>query len=207
MFLLDDGFQHRRVARDLDLVLIDATRPFGFDHVLPRGLLREPPRNLRRADAVIVTRADQITTDALRDLDRRIERYAGRPPIAHTVHAWANADAFTGRTVLAACGIGNPEAFRATLAKHAGSIADFQAFDDHHAYTAEGLRALFDRAVAAGADAVVTTEKDYVKWRPLLDASDASPPLPILRPRVSIAFLDGQAALDGRIRETLTAAS
>ncbi|MEZ6191533.1 MAG: tetraacyldisaccharide 4'-kinase [Phycisphaerales bacterium] len=89
VFILDDGFQHRQVHRDLDLVLIDATRPFGFNHLLPRGLLREPARNLRRAHAVILTRCDLITPSELAALDRQIESLTGKPPTAHAATPWS----------------------------------------------------------------------------------------------------------------------
>ncbi|MCG8511455.1 MAG: tetraacyldisaccharide 4'-kinase, partial [Rhodospirillales bacterium] len=83
VFLLDDGFQHRQVHRDLDMVLIDAMCPFGHDHLLPRGLLREPMKNLARADAVVVTRADQVEPGKLKEIDQRIVAMHGKPPIAH----------------------------------------------------------------------------------------------------------------------------
>src|SRR6185369_9948776 len=88
VFILDDGFQHRQVARDLDLVLIDATQPFGFGHVLPRGLLRERSAGLRRATAVIVTRCEQVAADRLRWVDEQITTLHGKPPLAHTAHTW-----------------------------------------------------------------------------------------------------------------------
>src|SRR5690606_30268660 len=88
VFVLDDGFQHRRVRRGLDPVLIDATRPWGFGRVLPRGLLREPLRGLRRAGAVIVTRADLVPPETLRRIDDEVARWHGRPPIAHVRHGW-----------------------------------------------------------------------------------------------------------------------
>lgn len=201
VFLLDDGFQHRQVARDLDLVLIDATRPFGFGHVLPRGLLREPIGNLKRADAVIVTRTDQVSDEALRGLDRQIERYTDRPPIAHAIHRWENTDQLAGKAVLGVCGIGNPRAFGKTLQRHAGGVIDNIVFDDHHDYTREELSDLFDRAARDHADAVVTTEKDYVKWIPLLE--QVTPPIPIIRPRLTIGFPDGADKLDAIVRDTV----
>jgi tetraacyldisaccharide 4'-kinase len=89
VIVLDDGFQHRPIGRDLDIVLIDATNPFGFGRLLPRGLLREPPAELQRADAVIVTRADTLTGEQRTALDRQIKALHGHPPLAHTAHVWA----------------------------------------------------------------------------------------------------------------------
>ena len=125
VLILDDGFQHRRLHRDLDIVLIDATAPWGCGYVFPRGLLREPPRNLRRADLVLLTRCDQVDRESLRRLRARVGRKAPGIPLVETSHrpaAWMTADKTTRplddlrhRPVAAFCGIGNPDAFRRTL--------------------------------------------------------------------------------------------
>ena len=202
VFLLDDGFQHRRIYRDLDIVLIDATCPFGYDRLLPRGLLREPARNLRRADIVIVTRADQVDAARLADIDRRIEELTGRPPAAHTVHHWSGFRSADGREhapdalgdlpVLGACGIGNPDAFIATLHRMAGRVVRTSVFADHHHYTAFQLDALFAEAERSSA-ILVTTEKDWVKWEPRLKKE---PPVQVFRPVLRIEFLDGDETID-----------
>lgn len=206
VFLLDDGFQHRRVKRNLDLVLIDAAEPFGFGHVLPRGMLREPASGLRRATAVIVTRADQSAK--LADLDARIARLHGRPPIAHAAHAWSGLvrddgsehplGTLRGRTVTAACGIGNPAAFERSLRDQGPVIASFNAFPDHARYSPEQLAMLFDDARQRRAEAVVITAKDWVKWRPILRGLDEQgrPRVPVYHVKLRIRFLDGEAALD-----------
>lgn len=198
-FILDDGFQHRQVHRDVDMVLIDALNPFGFGRLLPRGLLREPPEALRRADAVIVTRADQVEAGALRELDRKIESLSGRPPVAHAAHQWAclrdhlgneaALAAITGRRVAAITGLGNPAGFEHSLQSHCASVAMTTRFDDHHAYTADEVQHLLQSAQHAGCEAVVTTEKDFTKW-PAID-----PPLPVYRAVVRMVFLDGEAEL------------
>ncbi len=207
VFLLDDGFQHRQVARDLDLVLIDATRPLGFGRLLPRGLLREPAGNLRRADAVIVSRADQIDAQELAGLDAMIRGFTGRPPIAHTAHDWSGyvtdapdgrerpADALRGHTVMGVCGIANPQAFEATLRARAGRVVAVHAFPDHHRYTGADVRAIAAEARQRGVDLLVMTEKDHVKWRQIA-VSPAEADRPVWRPRLTIRWLDGQDALD-----------
>src|SRR5207253_8307346 len=86
VLVLDDGFQHRRLARDLDVVLIDATAPWGHGYLFPRGLLRESPRSLKRAGVIALTRCDQVQPEVLVQLRRVIARYAGGAPIAETVH-------------------------------------------------------------------------------------------------------------------------
>src|SRR4051812_37835557 len=89
VFLLDDGFQHRRAERDLDIVLVSATNPFGYGRVLPRGMLREPLSGLRRAGAVVITHADQVGDSDLTTIERTIRRYNPAAPIYHAVHAHA----------------------------------------------------------------------------------------------------------------------
>jgi len=212
-FVLDDGFQHRRAARDLDLVLIDATCPWGFDHLLPRGLLREPKAHLARADRVIITRADQVSPQALAAIDREVERLTGKPPIAHAAHRWVElrhgdatlpVDHLMTRRVVAVSAIGNPEAFERTLAQHCRAVLAHHRFDDHHAYTAGELSRLLMQAKRAGADALVTTEKDDVKWTPLLAAGDKA--VPILRPRVGMGYVDGEARIEALLKEKLNVA-
>ena len=212
-FVLDDGFQHRRARRDLDLVLIDATNPWGYGRLLPGGLLREPKGALRRADAVAITRADQAAPGALEQLDREIQALTGRAPIAHTQHAWAGyrtgqahqpaqdkpLDALAGQAVMGVVGIGNPAAFAQTLARHAGRVVHCEALPDHHHYTTPQLNHLIGLAQAAGADAIVTTEKDWVKWSVLLE--DHPPGFPIYRASLALRFHHGAEALERLIHE------
>lgn len=212
VFLLDDGFQHRQVHRDLDIVLIDATRPFGFGRLLPRGLMREPLRNLRRADAVIITRCDLVTTDTLADLDRRIQTLTGQPVIAHAVYHWTGfrsddnslpGDHLKAMKTIGVSAIGNPKAFQDMLNEASGEVLTCHSFDDHHAYQPDEIRGLLADAKQRGAQAVVTTEKDWVKWRPILqDDGVDPPPLPILRPVLGVVFIDGDQAISRMLRQT-----
>lgn len=199
-FVLDDGFQHRQARRDLDLVLIDATNPWGYGHLLPRGLLREPKAALKRADAVIVTRADQADVEPI---DAEIEALTGAPPIACATHVWTAlrqddrqcpVGDLARMRVLGVCGVGNPAAFGKTLAHHARQVAGLEVRDDHHPYDRTEIAGLLERARQLGVDAVVTTEKDFVKWRPHLSQGTAA--APVLRPVLGLAFLDGADAVD-----------
>ncbi len=210
VFLLDDGFQHRRVARDLNIVLIDATRPFGFGRLLPRGLLREPTRNLSRADFVILTRCDLVPPETLIDLDRRIQALTGRPPTAHTAQHWSGfrdqtddrpAGYLESFKVVGACAIGNPAAFTRMLETAADEVLAVHHFDDHHAYQKDEVRTLLMDADRKGADAVVITEKDWVKWRPLMsgEAMKIGVP-PVIRPALGVRFLDGAEVVGGLLR-------
>jgi tetraacyldisaccharide 4'-kinase len=174
VLVLDDAFQHRSLARDLDLVLVDATDPWGHGHLLPRGLLRDSPRRLRRAGVVVLTRCDQVPAAALADLRTTVARLAPGVPVAETTHRpvdllngnTAPLDRLRGRPVAAFCGVGNPEAFRRTLLGLGARVGAFRTFRDHHAYT----RADVDDLTAwarrqAPAWVVVTTQKDLVKLR------------------------------------------
>lgn len=174
VLVLDDAFQHRRIARDLDLVLIDATDPFGGGHLLPRGLLRESLAGLRRASAVVLSRADAIEAPERDRIWQTLHDYAPHVPRIEAAHAPAalvavdgsteELNRLQGRRVAAFCGIGNPAAFRATLEACGAEIAAFRAYPDHFAYDASQIETL--AAWIAGLDGVeqvICTHKDLVK--------------------------------------------
>jgi tetraacyldisaccharide 4'-kinase len=174
--VLDDGFQHRRLARDLDLVLIDATAPWGHGYLLPRGLLREPPGGLKRAGAVVLTRCDQAPAEQRERLRQTVGRIAPEVPVIETSHrpvdlsssdgASASLDILRDAPVAAFCGIGNPEAFRRTLIDLGTIPTSFRVYPDHHRYGREDVEELRRWAgdLPAGT-AIVTTQKDLVKLR------------------------------------------
>ena len=177
VLILDDGFQHRRLARNLDLVLIDALNPWGYGRLLPRGLLREPKSSLQRADAVIITRADQCSPAELSTLRSEIASLTSVPiaevtfPPKQLVSMEGNVAVFTelrGKKLFSFCGIGNPDAFGRTLSACglATTNAPPESFPDHHHYTDNDLRRLESLARAHQADALVTTQKDLVKIDP-----------------------------------------
>jgi len=220
-FILDDGFQHRRARRDLDLVLLDATNPWGYDHLLPRGLMREPCGALRRADAVILTRVDQVSPADLGALSREVQRITGRPPIALTEHGWSGlldqsdrplpVDWLADRAVMGVVAIGNPRAFADTLARHAKSVVHCEQLPDHHGYSPKELHNLAALASTAGASAIVTTQKDWVKWQPMLEdrplKDDAGQPLPVVRAELTLRFREGEQALVELLTQRLGPAS
>src|SRR5262249_37567387 len=170
LLLLDDGFQHRRLARDLDLVLVDALDPFGLGHLLPRGLLREPLDSLRRADLVVLSRADLVDADRRARIRAEVEHRAGRQPWVEARHAprdLIDGDGCTspirplaGLTVVAFCGIGNPEGFRRTIQPLCAAVLDLRVFPDHHDYTAGDVAALHRWAGELKPNLVLTTQKD-----------------------------------------------
>jgi tetraacyldisaccharide 4'-kinase len=194
--LLDDGFQHRRLKRDLDIVLIDATNPFGYDHVLPRGLMRESPAGLRRADAVVLTHADLLEPSVLSTIGERVRALHGRPPIAHTAHAWSQIvdadDQPVERPrarVFIVAGIGNPDSFLDQAAQRF-TIVGTKLLPDHANYDRQVLGEVRRELDSAQPEAILTTEKDWVKLRRLLKSNLL--PAAIWRPRLCIAFLHGE---------------
>src|SRR5262249_38735959 len=145
VLVLDDGFQHRRLARDLDLVLIDATRPWGFGRLLPRGLLREPVFGLRRAGAVVLTRCDQVAPEERERIRARVRLTAPSVPVAESSHravelqnsdrTVAPLERLRQGPVAAFCGLGNPDAFRRTLTDLGADLCAFRTYPDHHSFT------------------------------------------------------------------------
>jgi len=216
--ILDDGFQHRRMARDLDIVLIDALRPFGYRRVLPRGLLREPVSALRRADVVVVTRADLADPADLARLKRALADLVGPDvPVLAAEHratglilpdgSRRGADWLRGQDVAAACGIGNPDAFRRSLEALGARVRLFRTFRDHHAYTREDLDGLVRESLAAGLKTLVTTGKDHVKWLPLGAGGVGASPLSVTVLEVALRLVDGEEVLRGRIGALLASAA
>jgi tetraacyldisaccharide 4'-kinase len=210
VFLLDDGFQHRRVRRDLDLVLVDATQPFRENHLLPWGTLREPHRALRRADRILVTRADGATRAGRAALAEDLQRAAGRAADAWCAHQWQGLRRHDGtdvglqllraRRVLLFCGLGNPRAFLETAQRHGAVVANHVFFRDHHSYSREDRRALKERARACGAEALLTSEKDFQRL-----PSDGAADWPIYRPVLGLRWMEGEDAIDRALREAVGA--
>jgi tetraacyldisaccharide 4'-kinase len=172
-FVLDDGFQHLKLSRDADVVLLDATDPFGGGLVLPAGRLREPLRALQRADIVVITRSVQAPSPAIEAI---VRRYTGKPifyattriegvlrvprlEVALPPEDWCKA------RFLAFCGIGNAAAFFEDLRNWGFQVAEQRSFADHHVYTAAEAAELEQAASDCGAEALLCTEKDVWNLR------------------------------------------
>lgn len=193
--LLDDGFQHRRIARDLDIVLVDATRPFGYGHLLPRGLLREPPVSLARADVIGVTRCDQAPPAVMAHLHEKLSRLAPGTPVVEARHRPTALVGLDGSVrplpgpvperVVCAAGIGNPESFAATVAALGSQVVATRWWPDHYRYTSRDLAALGELARRHDAEALITTCKDIVKLRAL--SVDCKLPLWALRVAIDLS--------------------
>lgn len=165
-FVLDDGFQHLQLARDADIVLIDATNPFGGGHLLPAGRLREPRSALARADLIVITRGDHapaVEAAIRRDSDAPI--FSARTQLG-SIRAWRGEYPGTedagarSRKLFAFCGIGNPSAFLADLREWGFQIAGHALYPDHHRYTRQDIHAIENAAHKAGASSLICTEKD-----------------------------------------------
>jgi tetraacyldisaccharide 4'-kinase len=209
--VLDDGFQHRRLGRDLDVVLLDALDPFGGGRLFPRGLLREPVRSLRRAGVVVLSRADLISVEERKAIRTRAERDAGQPiRWLEARHAPLDVLDAEGRSyplaptlgvpVAVFCGIGNPEGFRKTLEQIGAPLVGFQAFPDHHPYHARDLADLAAWATTLGAELVLTTQKDLVKLR-----TQTLGPLPLRALRIGLDLMEGASVLDEALTPLLPA--
>ena len=189
--IADDAFQHRRLGRDADVVLIDATCPFGNGTLIPSGILREPASALSRAHLVVLTKVDQAEPEELNALRTAVERHV-RPDRILTsrlrIDGWAEWDGAlrpceppaAGSPVLAFSAIGNPESFARSLRDAGLRIAGERRFKDHHRYRRHDLESLCAERAECGADFLACTEKDLYNlpegWRP---------PLPLRVPRVA----------------------
>lgn len=195
-FVLDDGFQHLRLARDLDIVTIDATNPWGSGEfhcnggqLLPYGRLREPLSGLRRAGCIVLTRCDQTATENLDALENRIRAFIpGVPLFESTMRALQKPHA--PDPVAAFCAVGNPDSFFSQLKKAGYEVVVTKTFTDHHRYTQKEIDDLVSKATRAGATTLITTAKDAVKLHSL------SIPLPHHVFEIEIAIKDEELFLN-----------
>jgi len=173
LIVLDDAFQHRRIGRNLDIVMLDALEPFGFGHIFPRGTLREPPRGLARADVVALSRADMLGTEGRERVRRRVRDYSPECvwiEVAHAARSLISAggaerpiESLRTEPVAAFCGLGNPAGFRHTLETCGYRVAGFREFPDHHRYDRSDIESLSEWVDLLDVAAVVCTHKDLVK--------------------------------------------
>ncbi len=167
-FVLDDGFQHLRLQRDLNIVTIDATNPWGGGNLLPYGRLREPLSGLSRADVIVITRTDQVKT--VDDLRNEIGKHAPNIPVFESqmrtsrIAPLNNSSGALVPPVAAFCAVGNPRSFFNAVPYE---LAFERSFADHHRYSQTEIDSLIDAATLAGANSLITTAKDAVKLRSL----------------------------------------
>jgi tetraacyldisaccharide 4'-kinase len=214
--VLDDGFQHRQLARDLDIVLVDATRSPWQDHLLPRGWLREPVESLGRAGAVVITHAEATGEQAAEALISSVRAAVPGAVCSVTEHGWTGlresigtgiADTvhhvgwLSGKKVVAVCAIGNPRAFvesvRSAVAGPAGGgLAGEVILQDHDPYGHAAMRRIGEIARRTDAQVIVTTEKDWAKLR---DRNRTGWGVRVVRPTLALKFKAGGDDLRGLV--------
>jgi tetraacyldisaccharide 4'-kinase len=203
VFVLDDGFQHLRLARDLDLLAIDATNPWGGGRLLPYGRLREARGGAARADCVVVTRADQSPN--LPSLKKEIRRYNNSSPILTSTmrirsvtklsSSLEDEIASVPKPVAAFCAIGNPKAFFDQLGRAGCDPVFTRGFPDHHRYSQADLEFVCQKSKERGAQSLITTAKDAVK----LQAHSIEMPCYVLNIEIAIEE-------EGQLREMIDVA-
>ncbi|MDE0297453.1 MAG: tetraacyldisaccharide 4'-kinase [Candidatus Poribacteria bacterium] len=213
VLILDDGFQHRMLERDLDILTVDATQPFGTGKLLPAGTLREPVSALRRADMIMLTRVD--TAESVAEVREDITKLVGEKPIVESRHeptrlyrlgGCEDVDfaVLKGKNLLAVCGIGHPGAFAETLRRYKPETVELLPFPDHHHYSRADVVRIQNEAKGAGANYIITTRKDELKLAAFcMDESDASPRdyPPILVLAVELSITSGECLLTRRLQE------
>lgn len=211
VLVLDDGFQHRRLGRDLEIVLLDASEPPASRWLLPGGLLREPLSSLARADVVVLTRAARAAPAAYKKLLRQVKRHAPRAVVLAANHQPANLwnaagevlelDQLSGQPVLAFCAIGHPGSFFASLEELGAHVLDRRTWPDHHPFAAEDIASLarWTQQYPAAAR-VICTMKDWVKIQ-----SETIGELPLLALRIEMQFSEAPVALEQKLDELLGA--
>lgn len=213
LLLLDDGFQHRRLGRDLEIVLIDASEPASCRWLLPGGLLREPMSSLSRADVVVLTRAASADQASYDKLLGQVQRQAPQALVLPANHRptclWSaergvvEFDRLSQQSVLAFCAIGSPGSFFGSLAELGAHVLDTRTWPDHHAFSGEDVAALAEWAQEfPDAQAIVCTMKDWVKLQ-----SESIGGLPLLALRIEMEISQGAAAFAQRIDQLLDSRS
>lgn len=197
--VLDDGFQYLKLQHRLDIVLVDYTNPFGYSRVLPRGLLREPMRNLKRAGFIFITKCPPEGAPELKAKLRELNKHAEISECRHSTKYLENLYTrerielrfLSGKKVSAVSGIAVPEGFEAGLHGLGAEIVHSARYADHHRYTQQEIIETINHAVESGAEMIITTEKDAVRF-PLIERCD----LPVLFLRVEIEMLSGAEAFE-----------
>ncbi len=210
LLVMDDGFQHRRLARDVNIVAIDATVPFGNGKLLPAGLLREPITSLKRADAVIITRSNQNSPEMIEEIKAKVRKLKPEMVVAAAVHKpmyiklikdrQLGLDKLAGKRIYAFCGIGNPDAFLQTLKDMSLNIVGTKIYNDHHVYTNDDIAVINEDARYKQAEYVITTHKDWIKTALLsLDKFQ----IPFAAMMVELEFADGQEKIIELVEKSL----
>ena len=197
--ILDDGFQYMKLKHRLNIALVDCTNPFGNRKMLPRGILREPVRNLKRAGYIFVTKSNGTGSDELKTRLRELNPHAEISECRHCPRYLQNVytreritlDFLEGLKIGAVSGIAAPDGFEQELVRRGAMIVQTVRYADHHRYSQQEIIEAINGSLEAGADALVTTEKDAVRF-PFIERRD----LPIYFLRVEIEMISGADAFD-----------
>jgi tetraacyldisaccharide 4'-kinase len=213
VLILDDGFQHRRLFRNLDIVAIDATSPFGFGRMLPAGLLREPANSLKRANAVIITRSDLTSGKEVGEIQNKLLKINPNLLLAKATHEPAeikyfegmeeSIDCLRGKRVFAFCGIGNPDSFFQMLKKIGAVVVGQQIYDDHCRYREDDFSILCQKAGQLNSELVITTQKDWARIKDLQQFIFNHSAVPFAYLRIEIKIIEGEDKLRRLIKEAI----
>ncbi len=220
--ILDDGYQHWQLVRDMDILLVDAVNVFGNGHLLPRGTLRESMSHISRADVCLMTKVDQAAKGSCEYIRETVHKYNEQAQIVESIHQprcfiplgdWyvdlagegVNVDHIKGKRIMAVSAIGNPASFERTLKDLGAVIMESMRYPDHHEYTMREMQDVLQQAEAQGAEAIVITEKDAVKIP--VDVAKENWSIPIYVICVEVKFQSGaeefQRELKRRLAEKL----
>jgi tetraacyldisaccharide 4'-kinase len=212
VLVMDDGFQHRRLGRDVDIVTIDSTEPFGYGKLLPAGLLRESLRGLQRADAAILTRTDQVDDSQLRSIEEKVLNLNKNIIIARTVHSVVGAKfasgekmssaELKGNRIFAFCGIGNPGSFMTTITNLGAEVVGEKIYNDHYDYKEDDIYEIFELARQTDSDLILTTQKDWTKID-FLKALHSENALDIGYLKIELKFISGEEKIRRLIEKAL----
>ena len=191
--ILDDGFQYQRLKHSLEVVLVDKTNPFGNGHMLPRGVLREPAKHIARADVIFLTKSDGNTaevTKQIRELNSKAEIIECRHAPRLLKDVWSREELplewLKGKTLATLSGIAVPQGFEDSLRKLGARVIWCERYADHHRYDSSEIIYALNRTSDLGAEALITTEKDAVRFPQL-----KTTPVPCYYLRVDIEILKG----------------
>ena len=216
--ILDDGYQHWQLKRDLNILLVDAINIFGNGHMLPRGTLREPLNHLNRADVCLLTKVDQASKSACKEIRDTLAKYNDHALVVESTHKplgfveignlfsrkpneILSVDMMKGHKVIAMSAIGNPASFEQTLNDIGAVITESLRFPDHHDYTEEEIRDVMHQAEEQGAEAIIITDKDAVKIPETLLCKKR--PIPIYIISIEVTFIDETQVLFEYLKEKL----
>lgn len=211
--VLDDGFQHRRLRRDLDVVIIDALDPWGGGWVLPAGRLREPLDGLTRAHLFVISRSNQVALSEVEQVEAVLNERAPHATVSQAVvepesvvysdERREDAEILAYHCVLPICGIGNPATFLRSVGSLAGRVCEPLVFRDHQRYTPRHVGKIVAAAQHRGADLVVTTRKDWVKLSPLWSGHAVKAAPGLVRLDVRLELQDDDGAFEDGLQRAL----